>query len=118
MGKIILEGMEFYAHHGCTLSEQKIGNRYIVDISIDVNLEEAAETDDLENTVDYGVIYQIVAEEMKKSSKLLENIGKRIVDQVVLEFPQIVYISVAVAKQNPPIGGICEKAKVIMEYKM
>ena len=105
MGTILLEGMEFFAFHGCFKEEQIIGTKFIVDLSIDVDTTLAEESDHLRDTVDYVRLYQCVKKEMEQKSHLLENVARRILDSVRLEFPAIISIALKIAKINPPMGG-------------
>ena len=60
-GTIELEGMEFHSHHGCLEHERREGNLFTVDFKARLDLGKAAETDSLEDTLDYGRIYDIIA---------------------------------------------------------
>ncbi|MFD1184950.1 dihydroneopterin aldolase [Pontibacter rugosus] len=115
MGQITLEGMEFFAFHGYYDEEQKIGNKYGIDLIIDTDLQRAAATDKLEETVNYEVLYALVLEEMKMPARLLEHLGHRIIDKVYDKFPFVQSVKVHVYKFNPPLGGICKWAKVTLE---
>jgi len=116
-GKITLEGMEFFAHHGYYAEEQKIGNKFAVDITISTDLSDAAEHDDLKETINYESLYRLIRHEMSESTKLLEHLGKRIIDVVFDHFPDVYEIEVRVSKYNPPVGGICHKATVTLIEK-
>jgi len=117
MGRITLEGLEFFAFHGYYEEEQKIGNKYGVDISIEMPLEKASKNDRLTDTISYEDLYNIIRAEMKKPSRLLENIGERILKAVFEQFPLITYADVCISKFNPPIGGICHRAIVKLSKK-
>ncbi|MCG8307463.1 MAG: dihydroneopterin aldolase [Cytophagales bacterium] len=114
MGKITLEGLEFFAFHGYYDEEQRIGNKYGVDITIESSLDKAGADDRLSETIDYEDLYKIIREEMGKPSRLLENIGGRIMDAVFTNFPLITFIEISISKFNPPIGGICKRAVVTL----
>ena len=114
MGIIALEGLEFFAYHGYYEEEQKIGNRYQVDIQITTDFSEAAEKDKLGGTVNYEDLYRIIASIMKDKIKLLEHIAQRIIQQVRIQYPTVSEIKVSVSKLNPPIGGVCERAKITL----
>ena len=114
-GKISLEGLEFFAHHGFYKEEQKIGNKFAVDITISTDLTGAAEHDELKETINYEILYKIIRHVMSEPTKLLEHIGKRIIDTVFLEFPQVDDIQVKISKFNPPVGGICQRASVTLK---
>lgn len=112
MGVIALEGMVFYGHHGYYPEERSTGNRYSVDMEIDVDFSEAAEDDVLSGTVNYEEVYAIVAEVMQQETHLLEHLANKMARQVKIRFPNTQQIRVSVSKYNPPIKGICERARV------
>jgi 7,8-dihydroneopterin aldolase/epimerase/oxygenase len=114
MGIVSLEGLEFFAYHGFYEEEQRIGNRYSIDVSIQTDVSEAAEKDRLKATVNYEVVYKIVADVMKEPAKLLEHVAHRIIVQIKEHFPAVDWVEVSVSKYNPPIGGVCTRAKVTM----
>jgi dihydroneopterin aldolase len=115
MGQIALEGMEFFAFHGFYDEEQKIGNKYGVDLYLHTNLNAAAASDNLAETVNYEKLYQLVLHEMALPARLLEHLGHRILERILAEFPFVQQVKVSVSKFNPPLGGICHKAKVTLE---
>jgi 7,8-dihydroneopterin aldolase/epimerase/oxygenase len=114
MGLIALEGLEFFAYHGAYVEEQKIGNRYSVDLSISTDLSQAAETDRLKETVNYEDLYILVRDVMHQKHKLLEHIAHSIILKIREKYDYIDQIEVSVSKFNPPIGGVCERARVII----
>ncbi len=105
MGKILLENMEFYAYHGCFKEEQVIGNRFLVDLEIEVDTAEAELSDKLDDTVNYQAVYNKVKEAMDEKSHLLEHLARRILDNLRMGFPTIRQMKVKVSKMNPPMGG-------------
>ena len=105
MALISLEGMEFFAYHGCFSEEQIIGTRFVVDLYIEANTTEAEESDVLSKTVNYQEVYLLVKEQMEQKSKLLEHVGRRIIKVVLKAHPEIDYAEVKVSKMNPPLGG-------------
>ncbi|MFA7471697.1 MAG: dihydroneopterin aldolase [Spirosomataceae bacterium] len=115
MGTISLEGVEFYAFHGVYEEERQIGNRFVIDIHIDTNLEKASISDSLTDTVDYERVYLIMTGVMENSSNLLENIAHNIIRGVRQAYPFVGEITVKVAKLNPPIGAICRSASVTLK---
>jgi dihydroneopterin aldolase len=105
MSLIKLEGMEFFAYHGCFKEEQIIGTKFRVDLTIEANVDEAATNDDLHLTINYLSVYQMIKKQMEIKSKLLENVGKRILDELYVQFPGVIKAEVKVSKLNPPLGG-------------
>lgn len=115
MGLIKIEGMEFYAFHGHYKEEQIVGNRFLVDLEIETDMSKPAESDSLEDAVNYQVAYRLVKEAMKQhKSNLLENIGKRILDSIYLELDGIDAVTVTIRKMNPPMGGPIKNVSVRM----
>lgn len=111
-GIIELEGMEFHAFHGCLERERKEGNTFVVDFYAETELKKAVKSDDLKDTIDYGRVYDIVAEQMAVPSNLLENVAGRILDAVRKEFKEILFLKIRVSKKNPPVKGACEWSRV------
>jgi 7,8-dihydroneopterin aldolase/epimerase/oxygenase len=115
MGIVSLEGLEFFAYHGYYAEEQKVGNKYAVDIFVETSFDKAARYDELKGTVNYEVLYKIIKKEMDVPSKLLENIAKRIIDSTFINFPDAKSVEVNISKFNPPIGGVCYRARIILK---
>jgi dihydroneopterin aldolase len=105
MALISIEGMEFFAYHGCFKEEQIIGTRFLVDIHFETDTSEAEHSDNLKETVNYQSVFQVIKEEMGIKSRLLEHVSRRIVDRLFNEFPTIENIQLKLSKMNPPIGG-------------
>ena len=117
IGVIELEGMEFKAYHGCLEQEKVRGNSFTVDFRGELDLSAAAESDNLNDTLNYGEIYDLVAEEMSIPSELLENVTGRIVREIERRFPQLVKFSVRVAKKRPPVDGVAQWSRVTLYSK-
>ena len=115
MGTISLEGLEFFAYHGYYPEEQRIGNKYALDITIATDFIKAAQEDKLSETVNYETIYQIASIVMKEPAKLLEHIGFNVIEKIREKYPLVANITVRVSKFNPPVGGVCTRAVITME---
>ena len=115
MGLIQIEKMEFYAFHGHFKEEQIVGNKFLVDMSLDTDCTKAAKSDTLKDAVDYQKVYRLVKHEMTQKSFLLENICKRLLDVVFDNFPEVRRAKVKVRKMNPPMGGRIESVSVALE---
>ena len=105
MAIISVEGMEFFAYHGCFAEEQIIGTKFLVDLFLEVNTGAAEQTDNLGDTVNYQAVYQVVKAEMEIKSKLLEHLARRILRRIQSEFPAVEGATIKVRKLNPPLGG-------------
>lgn len=114
MSMIAIEGMEIYAYHGCFEEEKIIGTGFLVDLWLTTDTSEAEKTDNLKKTVNYLKVYQVVVNEMKVSSNLLEHISRRILIAVQREFPQVDWVKVKIQKLNPPLGGKMKSVSVTL----
>ncbi len=112
MGQIDLEGLEFYAYHGHFPVEKVVGNKFILNVSIQTDCSKAGQSDQLEDALNYQEAYELIKEEMAIKSDLLEHVATRIIDRLYASFPSIQHASVKVSKMNPPMGGQIEKVSV------
>lgn len=115
-GKVELTGMEFHARHGCLETEQLVENLFIVDFEGVYDMGAAAESDDLEQAVNYALVYDMVADEMGRSRRLLEHLCASIVNRIAEKLPQLERFSVKVSKQRPPVDGIAAWSSVTIEW--
>ena len=109
--------MEFKAYHGCLEQEKIRGNSFTVDFRGELDLSAAAESDNLNDTLNYADIYEIVADEMSIPSELLENVAGRIVKAIEKRFPELSSFSVRVSKKKPPVDGVAQWSRVTMFHK-
>ena len=116
IGIIELEDMRFWAFHGCLESERRNGNLFLVDFRGELDMRKAAESDSLEDTVNYGLVYDLVKEEMSVPSDLLENVAGRIVRRIAERFPEFVRFSVRVSKRRPPVEGPVQWSRVTLTF--
>jgi len=105
MGKIHLEGMEFFAYHGHYHEEQIIGAKFLVDLELEYNTSIAEHDDHLRDAVNYQEVYLIVKKEMEQKSHLLENVAHRVLNAVRKAFPLVSSMTVKISKINPSVGG-------------
>jgi len=105
IGVIELEEMEFYAYHGCFKEEQVVGNRFLVNVTLETDCTIAAGSDNINDALNYVSVYEIVREQIMQNSHLLEHLNKRIIDGIYECFPQLIKATVKVSKMNPPMGG-------------
>jgi len=115
MPTISIEGMEFFAYHGCFPEEKIIGTRFILDLFLEANTDEAEKSDNLNSTVNYLEVYKIVKKQMEIKSNLLEHVGRSIINEVKNHFPQVSAVEVKVRKMNPPLGGKMDFVSVTIQ---
>ncbi len=111
--RIIIEGMQLYGFHGANPEERALGQPYIVDLSVDLDLKKPGETDLLEDTVNYAHLFRAVQAVVEGESKnLLEATAQAIAGKILAEFP-VKAVRVCLKKPRPPIrGSVIEYAAV------
>jgi dihydroneopterin aldolase len=115
METISLQNMAFYAYHGCFAEEQITGTHFEVDVQVDADLQAAALSDDLNDTLNYQWIYDVVRREMQQPSKLLEHVAGRVLRALFDGAARpLARASVTIRKCNPPLGGKVGYASVTM----
>ena len=112
---IRLQEMEFRAYHGCYDLEQKVGNRFTVDLRIVTELGQVAAEDSVELAVNYLTVYEVVREVMGHTQRTIERVAMNIIEALKERFPQIEQVTCTVAKLAPPLGGKLHSVSVTLE---
>ena len=114
MGIIKVKGLKVYAYHGHLPDEKIIGGDFIVTVWVKVDTSKVEKTDNLNDTVDYTKIIEIVKKEMGIRSNMIEHPTRRIVN-AILTLNKVIKVSVEVEKIKPPIDATFEKISVVSE---
>lgn len=109
---IILKDMHFFAYHGVLSQESVMGNEYVVNLSLKVDVSRAMETDKVSDTVDYAEVFQVVKAEMLQPSKLIEHVAGRIAKRLLNDFPLISSVDIMLEKLNPPMNADMHSAAI------
>ena len=115
MGRITVKNLITYSYHGCYLEENEIGSKYKIDIWVEGDFESAEKNDSLENTVDYVSLTDIAAKEMSIPSKLIEHVAKRIIDKILLQWPELKLAGLTVKKISPPMNQNVHSVEYTLE---
>ena len=116
-GILELEGMEFHSFHGVLEREKVAGNLFVVDFRGVLDMRAAAQSDALEDALNYAEIYDVVAAEMAIQSDLLEHVAGRIVKALAEKFPQLESFSIRVSKRRPPVAGVVQWSRITLNHK-
>lgn len=111
MAIVALEGMRFFAYHGLFEEEKVQGNDFEVDVWLETG-KQVSKSDQLEDAIDYGIIYKVVASKMQIRRDLLETLVAEIGEELRKIFEKVGPIRVRVTKFAPPVGGECRKSFV------
>ena len=115
MAEIHINSMAFFAHHCWFEEERKIGTNFVVDCEFETDTTLAEESDDINDTVNYLDVYQLIKKEMGKPSHLLEHVARRIINTILKTYPEVKRCKVRVQKMNPPLGGQMQSVSVTLQ---
>jgi len=109
---ISLRNVRFHAFHGVMPQERRVGADFLINLRVGYPLEQAMQSDEVGDTLNYAALYEVVNAEVMQPSNLLEHVAGRIADAIVKHFPQVTSIDLELTKQNPPMGADCDGAGV------
>jgi dihydroneopterin aldolase len=103
---IFLEGLRFYGYHGVNPEERVLGQRFVVDVEIAVDLHRAGQSDELGDTVSYSDLYKLVRGVVEGEPRnLLEAVAETIATDVLQAFPPVIAVAVTIRKPEAPLKG-------------
>jgi dihydroneopterin aldolase len=104
--RITLKGIWGFGYHGVFAHEAKTGQDFFVDVDITLDLSAASRSDDLNDTIDYGALTDLVVEEITgERVQLIERLAGRIADRIKALYPRIKTIEVTVHKPKAPVAS-------------
>lgn len=109
---IFLKELRCYAYHGVAPQENLIGNEYVIDLKLKVDISQASQTDEVADTVSYADVHELIKAEMAVPSKLLEHVVGRMAAKLFEAFPAIEEIELRLSKRNPPMGADIDVAGI------
>ncbi len=115
MDTISLDGIEVWANHGVMAHEADLGQRYVVDVTIHVDLRAAAVSDDLADTVDYGALSSLVVHTFgAPRARLVETVTGRLATAVLEHDERIAAVDVTVHKPSAPLTVPVRDVRITM----
>jgi dihydroneopterin aldolase len=103
--RILLEGMVFYGRHGTLPAERELGQPFVVDVELQLDLRPAGLSDDLSQTVDYGEVHQQAREIVEGPPvNLTETVAERIAAVILEDHSAVEAVRVKVAKPHVRLG--------------
>jgi 7,8-dihydroneopterin aldolase/epimerase/oxygenase len=110
--RIAITGIEVFGHHGALPHERELGQRFVVDVVLELDLEPAARSDALGDTVDYGELSARVAELVAgEASDLIEAVAGRVADHCLAD-GRVAVVEVTVHKPNAPLPVVAREVSV------
>lgn len=113
---VCLNDLRFYAFHGVFDEERQIGNEFRVSLSVTLPFNEKMETDDIDSTVSYADLFDLVSYEMNRTSKTLEKVALSIAHRIQIQYPQVTEGNIRIEKVRPPIPHMLGTASVTLRF--
>lgn len=99
-GLLLLHGLSFFGHHGVSEAERRGGGVFTVDLDVEGEVDRSWDSDDVEDTVNYVDLYQVVRTIVEDEEfHLLEALAARIAE-ALLRLPRVQRVHLRVSK--PP----------------
>jgi len=117
--KITMDELRFFAYHGFYPEEQVTGNTFFVSVSISFPLAEfrkEEELDDLDKTINYETVYEIINSEMSVARKLLETVCQHMLQKIIGEFSYVEDVEVSIRKSKLSFGNEQVNASVSLKW--
>lgn len=112
---IFVTGLLIHAHHGVMEHEAKVGQRFVLDLELSLDLSAGSRSDKLADTVSYSAIVDTATEVFTtRNYRLIEAAGGAVADAILARFPQINAVRITVRKPHAPIAAIFGDAGVIL----
>ena len=113
---ISIDNLKIFARHGVFEQETVQGNTFEVAVSLEYDFTEGAETDNLDLTLNYAELTEIVKEEMAVPRKLIETVALKIQRRIMNRWPAVAGGSVSITKLFPPIPEPAPQASVTVKW--
>lgn len=114
---IEIDALRLYAFHGVMEQERRVGNFFEVSVGVTYPLNDfGAVSDEIDHTVNYAALADIIKKEMEVPSNLLEHVAARIRTAIISHYPTVTSGYVKVAKSTPPIGSQLRCASATLEW--
>ncbi|WP_068777639.1 dihydroneopterin aldolase [Paenibacillus sp. FJAT-26967] len=103
MDKLTLTRMQFYGYHGVYAEENKLGQRYYVDVEMCLPLDKPGRTDNIDDSINYADAYAVIKEVVEKRTfKLIEALAEQVASSLLETYTSIDEVTVRVIKPHPP----------------
>jgi dihydroneopterin aldolase len=102
---IRLESLRFYSRIGVFDQERAVGNEFSVDVTVEVAAT-GFESENLDTTISYADIYEVVREAMSGECLLLESVAKSVAETIKQRWKSVGEVKIKISKLAAPIPGI------------
>ena len=117
-GIILIEKLDIYAYHGFFSEEERLGQRFVLDLVLETDLRASSVSDALADTVNYGKVVGVVTEAFTaRRFNLLEAAARAVALAVLDAFPPVTRIEVTLRKPAPPIHATLASVGIKLDFR-
>ena len=104
---IFVDGLVVHAHHGVGDDEGRIGQQFLIDLALDLDLSKAAQSDKLVDTVSYADIIEVASDAFRaRRYRLVEAAAGAVIDAIFAAFPTVLSLRITIHKPHAPIAAV------------
>ena len=104
MDQILIKNLTVFANHGVLEAENVLGQKFILSAVLDLDIQQAAQSDDLTKTIDYGSVCREMQLFLSQHTfQLIETCAEKLIMHLLLLYPQIQSIDLTLEKPWAPI---------------
>lgn len=108
-----MDRIKLYGKHGVFPEENKLGQHFYISLELRIDLAKAGRTDDLDETVNYAELYEMVKEIVEGPPfKLIEALAETIASRLLDAYAKIHEVTVRVTKPHPPFDIVFDGVTV------
>ena len=112
---IFITGVVIHARHGVMEHETEVGQRFVIDLELSVDLADSSRSDRLADTVSYSHVVATATAAFKDANyKLLERAAGAVADAILKAFARVSAVKITVHKPHAPIDAIFEDVGVML----
>jgi len=114
--RVSLKDVRFFSPIGYYEEEQVIGTEFFINVDVYFPFENS-DSENLDNTINYEGLYQILVDVMRPKRKLIESAVEDILDLIQKKYSFVEEIYVCIRKINPAFGGDLANSEIALHYK-
>ena len=103
LSTLTIADIQLWGYHGCFPEERITGTKYAIDFSFQFDTSNAENNDEINNTIDYSKVYDIIVDQFNTPVNLIEHLGRKIINAVNIQFPEIRQSTIKIKKYYPPL---------------
>jgi dihydroneopterin aldolase len=117
-GEIEIAGLVLFARHGVDEAEKKLGQRFILDFLLELDVAGSAKSDQLADTIDYGEVVAIAEAAFRaRRFYLIEAVAAHVAGAILAHFPRATSVRVTVRKPSAPVPAVIDHVAATVTRK-